>query len=144
LHETLGGGSGRRDRIDPDDEALRRALEAHDRGLRPAGGASPRASEPTPRSSEGGGPEVSVSARGKLGLQLGGGDDEAVTVAGRGATVLELLRDLAARHPRAASLLLSDADRPIPAVLRSGEALAPGSRLAAGDSVELVLVIPGG
>lgn len=144
IHEALGGGSGRRDRIDPADEVLRRALEAHDRGLGSGKEVPFRASEPAPGSAQQGGPVVSVSAAGQLGLRLGGGDDVTVAVAARGATVLEVLRDLAARHPRAASLLLSDAGRPIPAVLRSGESLAPGSQLAAGDSIELVLVIPGG
>lgn len=144
LHQALGGGSGRRARTDTDDESLRRALEAHDRGLQRAEQVPPPAAATTPGSSDEETPEVSVSARGKLGSRLGGREHEAVTVAGRGTTVLELLRDLASRHPHAASLLLSEADRPIPAVLRSGEALAPGSPLAAGDSIELVLVIPGG
>lgn len=144
IHEALGGGSGRRDWIGPADEVLRRALEAHDRGLGAAEEIPLRAPEPAPGSAQKGGPAVSVSAAGQLGLRLGGSDDVTVAVGARGATVLEVLRDLASRHPRAASLLLSDAGRPIPAVLRSGESLAPGSQLAAGDSIELVLVIPGG
>lgn len=144
LHEALGGGSGRGERAEATGDVLRRALEAHDRGLPPAEQIGLRAPSPAPGSSEGEASEVSVSARGRLGLRLGGLEDETVIVAGRGATVLELLRDLVARHPQAGPLLLSEADRPIPAVLRSGEALAPGSPLAAGDSIELVLVIPGG
>lgn len=144
LHEALGGGSGRGDRIGPGDDALRRALEAHDRGLGAGDGAPSPASGPTPGSSRQGEAEVSVSATGQLGLRLGGAEDGAAIVIGRGSTVLEVLRDLATTHPRAAALLLSDAGRPVPAVLRSGEALAPGSSVAAGDSLELVLVVPGG
>lgn len=116
----------------PEDQALALSVEA------------PAARPPVRRheAPAGGRPAaVLVVARGALGAELAEAGPLALPVP---ATGLALVEAVAVRHPAHRDQLLDAQGRVVPALLRDGKPLGEGARIAAGERVELLWVVPGG
>lgn len=85
--------------------------------------------------------EVRVQARGALGADLAAAGPLELPVP---ATAASLIEALAARHPGHRAQLLDAQGRVIPALLRDGRPLGEEERIAAGERIELLWVVPGG